>query len=79
MIYNKDLLNKYFQADWSTIKSIDDLVGFKALKTVADEIQEHKDDLGVKGAFTSAGFDSSSDCVSRNSWPPSHCRTSWTV
>ena len=61
LIYNKDLLNKYFQADWSTIKSIDDLVGFKALKTVADEIQEHKDDLGVKGAFTSAGFDSSSD------------------
>lgn len=37
------------------------MVGFKALKTVADEIQEHKDDLGVKGAFTSAGFDSSSD------------------
>ncbi len=61
LIYNKDLLNKYFQADWSTIKSIDDLVGFKALKTVADEIQEHKDDLGIKGAFTSAGFDSSSD------------------
>ena len=61
LIYNKQLLQKYFDSDWSTVKSIDKLVGFKALKTVADEIQEHKDDLGVKGAFTSAGFDSSSD------------------
>ena len=29
LIYNKDLLNKYFQADWSTIKSIDDWSGSK--------------------------------------------------
>lgn len=60
LIYNKDLLDKYFQADWSTVKSMKDLNNFKALKTVADEIQAHKADLGVEGAFTSAGFDSSS-------------------
>ena len=61
LIYNKALLNDYFDADWSTIKSIDDLNNFKALKAVAEEIQAHKDDLGVEGAFTSAGMDSSSD------------------
>ena len=61
LIYNKALLNDYFDADWSTVKSIDDLNNFKALKTVAEEIQAHKDDLGVEGAFTSAGMDSSSD------------------
>lgn len=61
IIYNKDLLNQYFDASWSSVKSIDDLNNFKALKTVATEIQSHKDDLGVGGAFTSAGFDSSSD------------------
>lgn len=61
LIYNKDLLDKYFKADWSTVKSMDKLNSFKALKTVADEIQAHKKDLGVEGAFTSAGFDSSSD------------------
>lgn len=61
IIYNKTLLNDYFDADWSTIKSIDDLNNFEALTTVAEEIQENKDDLGVKGAFTSAGMDSSSD------------------
>lgn len=61
IIYNKAILNDYFAADYSTIKSIDDLNNFEALKTVAEEIQEHKDDLGVQGAFTSAGMDSSSD------------------
>ena len=45
----------------ASIKSIDDLNNFQALKTVAEEIQAHKDDLGVEGAFTSAGMDSSSD------------------
>ena len=61
IIYNKKLLNDYFAADWSTVKSIDDLNNFTALKTAADEIQAHKDDLGVLGAFASAGMDSSSD------------------
>jgi len=31
------------------------------LKKVADDIQSKKDDLGIKGAFTSAGMDGSSD------------------
>ncbi len=61
IIYNKTLLKKYFDSDFATIKSIDDLNNFAALKTVADEIQAHASDLGVKGAFTSAGMDSSSD------------------
>ena len=61
IIYNKALLNDYFEANYSSIKSIDDLNNFEALKTVAEEIQAHKDDLGVAGAFTSAGMDSSSD------------------
>lgn len=60
IIYNKSLMKQYFSADWSSIKSIEKIDNFKALKTVADEIQEHKDALGVKGAFSSAGFDSSS-------------------
>jgi len=61
IIYNKALLNKYFELDDAEIKSIDKLNNFDALKKVADGIQAHKDDLGVEGAFTSAGMDSSSD------------------
>ena len=60
IIYNKSLLKKYFDASWSTVKSAEDINNFKALKTVADEIQAHKDEIGVKGAFSSAGLDSSS-------------------
>ncbi|MBM6695783.1 carbohydrate ABC transporter substrate-binding protein [Bifidobacterium pullorum subsp. saeculare] len=59
IIYNKALLDKYFKSSWSTVKSIDELNNFDALKTVADEIQDHKDEIGVKGAFSSAGLESS--------------------
>lgn len=61
IIYNKTLLDQYFASDFSTVKSIDQLNNFEALKTVAEEIQANKDALGVDGAFTSAGMDSSSD------------------
>lgn len=61
IIYNKALLNDYFELSDAEIKSIDELNNFDALKKVADGIQAHKDDLGVQGAFTSAGMDSSSD------------------
>lgn len=61
IIYNKTLLDAYFASDFSTVKSIDELNNFAALKTVAEEIQANKAALGVDGAFTSAGMDSSSD------------------
>lgn len=61
LIYNKKLLNDYFNMPDAKVKSIDKLNNFEALKTVAEDIQAHKDDLGVMGAFTSAGMDSSSD------------------
>lgn len=61
LIYNKALLNQYFALPDAKIKSIDQLNNFQALKETADGIQAHKKDLGVEGAFTSAGFDSSSD------------------
>lgn len=61
IIYNKTLLTKYCKSDFSTVKSIDEINSFDKLKTVADEIQANKEKLGVKGAFTSAGMDSSSD------------------
>lgn len=61
IIYNKTLLQKYCDSDFATVKSIDEINSFEKLKTVAEEIQANKDALGVKGAFTSAGMDSSSD------------------
>lgn len=61
IIYNKELLQKYCDSDFATVKSIDEINSFEKLKTVADEIQANKDALGVEGAFTSTGMDSSSD------------------
>ena len=61
IIYNKSILNKYFALDGAKAKSIGDINSFDTLKAVADDMQARKSELGIKGAFTSAGFDSSSD------------------
>lgn len=39
----------------------EDITSFAKLKEVADDIQARKDELGVDGAFSSAGMDGSSD------------------
>ena len=54
IIYNKALLQK---AGYSE----SDITNFASLKKVADDIQANASKLGIKGAFTSAGMDSSSD------------------
>ena len=61
IIYNKTLLDEYCAKDYAVVKSADEINSFDKLKAVADSIQENKADLGVEGAFTSAGMDSSSD------------------
>ena len=54
LIVNKTLLEK---AGYT----LDDIKSFDDLKKVADDIQARKDELGIKGAFTCAGMDGSSD------------------
>ena len=61
IIYNKTLLEKYIATEGAVISSIDEINNFETLKAVAEDIQAKKDELGVLGAFTSAGMDSSSD------------------
>ena len=61
IIYNKDLLKKYTELPGAKIKDAKEIDSFDKLKEVADDMQAMKDQLGIKGAFTSAGFDSSSD------------------
>lgn len=41
--------------------TVEEITSFAKLKEVADDIQARKDELGVDGAFTSAGMDGSSD------------------
>jgi len=61
IIYNKELLAKYCALDNAVIGDASEINSFATLKAVADDIQARKDELGVMGAFTSAGMDSSSD------------------
>ncbi len=61
LIYNKKLLQDYIATEGAVISSPEEINNFATLKAVADDIQAKKDELGVLGAFTSAGFDSSSD------------------
>ncbi len=61
IIYNKALLKKYCEMDGAKIEDASEINSFKKLKEVADDIQAKKEELGVKGAFSSAGMDSSSD------------------
>lgn len=61
IIYNKDILKKYTQLPGAKIKDVKEINSFDKLKEVADDMQANKDKLGIQGAFTSAGMDSSSD------------------
>lgn len=61
IIYNKKIVNDYIALGDSSVSSIDEITDFATLSSVVEGIQAHKDDLGIEGAFTSAGFDSSSD------------------
>lgn len=61
LIYNKTLLADYCALDGAVIADASEINSFDKLKAVADDIQARKDELGVEGAFTSAGMDSSSD------------------
>ena len=61
IIYNKALLNAYFETEGAVAASVEEINNLETFKAVVEDIQAKKDDLGILGAFTSAGMDSSSD------------------
>lgn len=61
IIYNRTLLEKYCRMKDAVIKAPEEITSFETLSAVAKDIQKRKEELGVLGAFTSAGMDASSD------------------
>ncbi len=61
IIYNKTILDRYFALEGAKITSLDQVNNFASFKTLVEDIQSRKEELGIKGAFTSAGMDASSD------------------
>ena len=61
LIYNKTLLNRYCALDGAVISDASEINSFEKLKAVAEDIQRRREEVGVLGAFASAGMDASSD------------------
>lgn len=61
IIYNKKIIREYASKDYAVIDSDKDIVNYDTLKSVMDDIQKHKDDLGLDGAVASPGLDPSDD------------------
>jgi raffinose/stachyose/melibiose transport system substrate-binding protein len=59
IIYNKKIVNEYAAKSYALIKSDKDITDYATLKKVAEDMQKHKDDLGIKAAFATPGLDSS--------------------
>lgn len=61
IIYNKTLLDRYCALEGAVIADASEINSFETLRAVAEDIQRRKEEVGVLGAFTSAGMDASSD------------------
>jgi raffinose/stachyose/melibiose transport system substrate-binding protein len=59
IIYNKKIVNEYASKSYALIHSDADITNYETLKKVAEDMQKHKDDLGIKAAFATPGLDSS--------------------
>ncbi len=63
IIYNNAIMDKYFALEdkGTDYKSMDEIVGFDALKAVVEDMQAHKADLGIDGVFASTSLKTGED------------------
>ena len=58
ILYNDEIAKKYFALPdkKSLLSSMDEIKNFEQLKIVAEDMQEHRDALGIEGAFASVSL-----------------------
>lgn len=56
IIYNDEIMQKYFAMDGAVVKSVDEINSFDTLKAVVEDMQAKKDDLGIDGVFASTSL-----------------------
>ena len=58
LIYNNAIMQKYFALSdkGTSFSSVDDIDNFEKLKSVAEDMTKHKDELGIKGVFASTSL-----------------------
>ncbi len=61
IIYNNAIMTKYFALDGAKAKSMDEINNFAKLKAVVEDMTAKKDQLGIKGVFSSTSLKSGED------------------
>lgn len=63
IIYNKEITDKYFALENKAVdfNSMDDVKSFASLKALAEDMQKHASDLGIKGVFASTSLKTGED------------------
>ena len=61
IIYNDEIMQKYFAIDGAKAKSIDEIKNFDTLKAVVEDMQAKKADLGIDGVFGSTSLKAGDD------------------
>lgn len=61
ILYNKAILDQYFALPDAKVTSLDQVNNFASFRSLVEDVQSKKEQLGIRGAFTSAGMDASSD------------------
>lgn len=56
IIYNDAIMQKYFAMDGAVVSSVDEINNFATLKSVVEDMQAKKDDLGIQGVFASTSL-----------------------
>ncbi|MBQ3093823.1 MAG: ABC transporter substrate-binding protein, partial [Clostridia bacterium] len=58
IIYNNAIMERYFALEnrATSLKSMDDVRDFDALKALAEDLQAHKNELGIRGAFAATSL-----------------------
>lgn len=63
IIYNRAIMDKYFALTdrQQQVNSVDEINNFDRLRTVVEDMQKHRDAIGIKGVFASTSLKSGED------------------
>ena len=61
IIYNDEIMQKYFALDGAKAKSTDEITNYDTLKLVVEDMQSKKADLGIDGVFGSTSLKTGDD------------------
>ena len=56
IIYNQEIMNRYFATNGAKVGSMEEINSFAILKAVAEDMQSKKEELGIRGVFASTSL-----------------------